>query len=127
MLPTGSGASVPDVAVVSVSVVCPRVFKGRKFRVPRKRDAAKARLEATLKMQGRKMATVGYLRRPGKTNRALNKRGRNTVSITGERRRSAGIKGDWHLTFESSVLASEGPKSWSIGVLRHGVPGSTGN
>jgi len=39
----------------------------------------------------RKVAIVEHLRRPGKTNRALNKRGRNTVSITGESRRSAGI------------------------------------
>src|SRR5882724_2816275 len=97
MPPTGSGSSVPDVAVVSASVVCPRVLKGKRVSVPRKRDAAKARFEATLKVQGRKMATVGHLRRPGKTNRALNKRGRNTVSITGESRRSAEIKGDWHL------------------------------
>src|SRR4029077_16436972 len=96
MPPTGNGASVPD--VVSVSVACPRALKGKRVSVPTKRDAAKARLETTLKAQGRKAATVGHLLRPGKTNRALNKRGRNTVSITGEGRRSAGIQGDWHLT-----------------------------
>src|SRR5437588_12612005 len=96
MPPTGSGGSVPD--VVAVSVVCPRVLKGKRFSVPKKRDAAKARLEATLKVQGRKMATVGHLRRPGKTNRALNKRGRTLVSITRARGRSAGNQVDWHLT-----------------------------
>src|SRR6476659_3451173 len=97
MPPAGRGASVPDVAVVSASGAWPRVLKGKRFSVPKKRDAAKARLETTLKVQGRKMATVGHLRRPGKTNRALNKRGRKTVSITGESRRSAGTQGDWHL------------------------------
>src|SRR5882724_11236146 len=125
MPPTGSGGSVPD--VVSVSVVCPRVLKGKRFSVPKKRDAAKARLETTLKVRRRKVAIVEHLRRPGKTNRALNKRVRNTVSITGESRRSAGIKGDWHLTPWSSVLASGDAKSWSIGVLGHGLPGSTSN
>src|SRR5438874_2595702 len=97
MPPAGRGASVPDVAVVSASVACPRVLKGKRVSVPKKKDAAKVRLETTLKVQGRKMATVGHLRPPGKTNRALNKRGRNTVGITGENRRSAGIKDDWQL------------------------------
>ena len=69
MAPAGSGGSVADVAVVAASVVCPRVFKGKRFRVPRKRDAAKARLEAALKLRRRKRAIVRHLRRAGKTNR----------------------------------------------------------
>ena len=69
MPPTGNGASVPGVAVVSASVVCPRMLKGKRFSVPKKRDAAKARLEAALKLRRRKRAIVRHLRRAGKTNR----------------------------------------------------------
>ena len=68
MPPTGNGGSVPDVAVVSASVVCPRVLKGKRFRVPTNRAAAKARLKAALKLRRRKMAIVEHLRRPSKTN-----------------------------------------------------------
>ena len=108
MPPAGRGASVPDVAIVSASGVCPRVLNGKTFSVPRKRDAARASFgrERILKVNGqRRRATIfmAFACRE-QANRNLNKRVRNRVSIR-ESGRSAGNQGDWHLTPGSNALA----------------------